>query len=140
MNETFTSQLKIVECSQEYWEFVRLLRMNKDVEAGFVKQGHISEEDQIAYMKKHANSYRICLHENTPCGYIGVVDNDLRICVSPEYWRKGIGSFMILKTRYLWPNPQVKIKASNNKSINLFKKNGFAEKYLIMEPKDLSDA
>lgn len=140
MSTPFRTKLRMEECSQEYWEFVRLLRMNAAVKDGFVEDAKISAEDQIQYMKNHALAYRVCLYDQVPCGYIGVVENDLRICVSPEFWGKGVGSFMIEQTKDIWPNPQVKIKFSNIASINLFKKNGFTEKFVILEKNDGSNA
>lgn len=135
MNDSLQSQLSIADCTPNFWEFIRLLRMNRDVENGFIEHADISFEDQIQYMEKHAKNYRVCLYNKEACGYIGVVDNDLRICVSPKFWGKGVGTFMLEETKKVWPNPQVKIKVSNLASIHLFKKSGFEEKYLIMEAK-----
>ena len=140
MSTPLKTKLRMEECSQEYWEFVRLLRMNAAVKDGFVEDAKISAEDQIQYMKNHALAYRVCLYDQVPCGYIGVVENDLRICVSPEFWGKGVGSFMIEQTKDIWPTPQVKIKISNIASINLFKKNGFTETFVILEKNDGSNA
>lgn len=133
-------KLRMVPCSERHWEFIRLLRMNREVEGGFIERADISVEDQICYMTKYAEDYRVCIDDQTPCGYIGVVENDLRICVLPDYWGQGVGSFMLNQMKELWPNPQVKIKASNVASINLFRKNGYVEKYVIMERNKKSDA
>ena len=133
-------KLQLVPCSERYWEFIRLLRMNRDVEGGFIERADISVEDKISCMNKYAEDYRVCFDDITPCGYIGVVENDLRICVTPDYWGIGVGSFMLNQTKELWPNPQVRIKVSNVASINLFRKNGYTEKYVITEHNEKSDA
>jgi hypothetical protein len=34
--------MEFVECSEKYWDFVRLLRMNEKVIDGFIKNDYIS--------------------------------------------------------------------------------------------------
>ena len=45
--------MELVECKEEYWEFVRLLRIDQRVIDGFIKTDYISEEMQKEYMKKN---------------------------------------------------------------------------------------
>lgn len=125
--------MKIVECSEKYWEFVRMLRMNPKVSDGFVNQSKISEDDQKAYMQDHSEKYRICLIDNVPVGYVGVIDDDIRVCVHPDFWKMGVGKFMIKNCRKIWPDSFAKVKIDNQASLALFKSCGFKEKYIILE-------
>lgn len=125
--------MKIVECSEKYWEFVRMLRMNPKVSDGFVNQSKISEDDQKTYMQDHSEKYRICLIDNVPVGYVGVIDDDIRVCVHPDFWKMGVGKFMIKNCIEIWPDSFAKVKIDNQASLALFKSCGFKEKYIILE-------
>ena len=48
--------LKIVDCDEQYWDFVRLLRMDHRVTDGFVEKMEISMEQQTVYMNKNSES------------------------------------------------------------------------------------
>lgn len=125
--------MKIVDCSREYWNFVRLLRMNPKVSDGFIRNEEISIEDQERYMQAYSKNYRICLINDKPVGYFGVIDNDIRVCVHPDFWKMGAGKFMIEKCREIWPESFAKVKIDNQASLSLFKSCGFKEKYIILE-------
>jgi len=45
--------LKIVECHEKYWDFVRELRNNPIVQEGFIEKANISKENQIIYITNH---------------------------------------------------------------------------------------
>lgn len=125
--------MELVDCTEKYWDFVRLLRMNDAVSHFFIDNEYISKEDQIAYMTKHSDCYRVCLLNGEPCGYVGVIDNDIRVCVDPKYWRIGVGKFMISNCKEIWPNSFAKVKIDNMASMALFKSCGFKPKYTILE-------
>ena len=82
--------LKIVDCDEQYWDFVRLLRMDHRVTDGFVEKMETMEQ-QTVYMNKNSESYRIVLLNNEPAD---ILKDDIRICVHPEYQR-GIGQFLV---------------------------------------------
>ena len=88
-------EVKLVKCSKEYWEFVRRLRTNPFVTSGFIKTDKITSHEQYEYMSKYADNYRIALLDRIPCGYVGVVNGDIRVCTHPKYQGKGIGKMMI---------------------------------------------
>ena len=46
-------RMELIECTKEYWEFIRVLRNDKRVQVGFIKSDYITPEMQINYMKKH---------------------------------------------------------------------------------------
>ena len=131
--EKNNKKVKIVKCSEQYWEFVRRLRTNTQVSSGFIKTDKITKSEQIAYMRKYADNYRIALLDQIPCGFVGVVNGDIRVCTHPEHQGKGIGKLMIHSISMIWPDALAKIKIENNKSLELFKSCGYEIKYYLLE-------
>lgn len=82
-------------------------------------------------MENHLTEYFICLDNNKPTGYIGVVKNDIRLAVHPDFQGKGIGMFMLEEIMKIFPESEAKIKINNLKSIKLFEKAGFNLRYYI---------
>lgn len=127
------SKLKFVKNSQKYHEFIRNLRNDKRVKTGFIQQGYVTRRQQKKYMTKYNKSYYLCLCDGQPAGYVGVIDEDIRIAVHPDFQKKGIGIFLLRNIKRKYQNLQAKIKIDNNASIKLFKKAGFKLKYYIFE-------
>ena len=125
--------MELVKCSKEYWEFVRLLRMDSRVVDGFVDIIYITEDMQISYMKKYADCYRIALVNGNPAGYVGVIDNDIRVCTHPDFQKMGVGKFMINECMKIWPKATARIKLDNTASVKLFEYCGFNKKYYLLE-------
>ena len=124
--------VRIVKATEEYWEFVRYLRTCKENTDGFEKQVEITHEQQIEYMKKYADNYLICLNEDTPVGFVGSIDGDIRIATHPEHKGKGYGKFMIQAITEEFPESYAKVKIENDASLALFRSSGFAPKYVIL--------
>lgn len=122
---------KLVNCTTEYWEFVRILRNNPLVQDGFIEHIEISEEQQISYMNKYSNCYRIATLDDVPIGYVGVIDNDIRICTHPDYQKLGVGKFMLTEIIKQFPTAYGKVKITNEASKQLFKSIGFTETFII---------
>jgi ribosomal protein S18 acetylase RimI-like enzyme len=125
--------LKIVDCDDIYWEYIRQLRTDPRVAEGFIENSPISVEQQFNYMKKYSKNYRVVLLDNSPVGYFGVIKDDIRVCVHPDFQHMGIGKFIIDECVKIWPQAYAKIKKDNIKSIKLFESAGFKLKYLIFE-------
>ena len=117
--------MELVECSKEYWEFVRVLRMDERTMDGFVQRGEITPIAQEHYMQLFSKYYRIALIDNVPVGFVGSVDNDIRVCTHPDHQGKGIGKFMINECMKIWPNSYAKVKKDNVSSLKLFQSSGF---------------
>ena len=68
-----------------------------------------------------------------PAGFIGTVEGDIRIAVSPLFQNQGVGKFML--NTFLEDNKkiQAKIKIQNEASLRLFESCGFEKKYYILE-------
>jgi hypothetical protein len=107
---------KLVNCTQQYWDFVRVLR-NKNI--GFVERVNITPEQQNQYMLKHGNNYKICLVNNTPAGFIGIVDNDIRFAVKEQFKNNGLGKWM-LQEFPVTENTIGKVKKDNLYSRKMF--------------------
>ena len=119
--------MELVKCTLEYWEFVRLLRTDERVVDGFVENVQITQRQQQAYMEKYSDSYRIALFNGEPAGFVGVVDDDIRVCTHPNFQGKGLGKFMIDGCMKIWPTSYAKVKLGNTASDKLFLSVGFEE-------------
>lgn len=125
--------LKLVTNNPKYYEFIRELRNHTDNISGFIIQTTITKEDQIKYMEKYGEFYYIAINESgIPVGFIGVVDNDIRVAVHPDFKNQGVGKFMVNEIIDNYPNSIAKIKINNTSSIKLFESCGFKTKFLIM--------
>jgi len=124
--------MELVDCAKKYWEFVRNLRNDDRVKDGFIETAHITEDMQESYMIVNYKNYRIALIDNAPVGYVGVINDEIRICVHPAFQKRGVGKFMIGECMNIWPTAIAKIKTTNEASIKLFNSCGFSEKYLIL--------
>jgi RimJ/RimL family protein N-acetyltransferase len=128
--------LKLIPNESKYWEFIRLLRSDERVQEGFIQvTPQISKREQEIYMEKYNDNYYICLSQNTPCGFIGEIDGDIRVCTHPNHQGKGVGSFMISELTKLRPNIYARVKIDNLSSIKAFEKAGYEKKYFLLEPK-----
>ena len=122
--------MKLIINEPKYWEFIREVRNDPEMQKGFVDNVQITTEQQIAYMKKYNNEYYICLNEeNQPIGYIGEISDDIRVAVIPEFQRKGVGKFMVNEFIKIRPNSYAKMKFDNIASKKLFESCGFIFTY-----------
>jgi GNAT superfamily N-acetyltransferase len=127
--------LELKQNNKIYWEFIRLLRSDKRVQSGFIEQTTVTRKEQETYMNRYNNNYYVCFCDDIPCGFIGEIDGDIRLCTDPEYQGKGIGSFMIREITKIRPNIFAKIKLDNTSSLRAFEKAGYVKKYYLLEPK-----
>jgi RimJ/RimL family protein N-acetyltransferase len=116
----------LVDCSNQYWEFIRELRNDPKVLDGFINTSHITEEQQFKYMEMNHADYKVCLFDGEPCGYIGVINQDIRICTHPKFQRKGVGLFMLNEMAKIHPEAIGKVKTFNYKSRALFEAAGYS--------------
>ena len=125
--------LEMVAATDNYIKFIRELRNDPITSKGFINRELISEDSHLEYMKEKSKFYKVCLLDGMPVGYIGVIDNDIRIAVHNDYRNNGIGTFMLNDILKYYPNSSAKIKVENLASIKLFEKLGFERKYYIYE-------
>ena len=124
--------MELVKCTKKYWEFVRVLRNDDRVQSGFIKSSNITKDMQSAYMMMYSKFYRIALIDGKPAGYVGVIDDDIRVCTHPNYQGQGVGKFMINECMKIWPTAFAKVKMENEASIKLFEACGFTKKFFIL--------
>lgn len=77
--------------------------------------------------------FYICLDNNDPIGYIGIINQDIRVATHPDYQGRGIATFMVDQIMKKNPQAQAKVKIGNSASLALFKKCGFKIKYYLLE-------
>lgn len=130
---TQAAPMRLVPCTQEYWEFVRKLRTDPRTSHGFIQQVEITPEQQQRYMSGHWREYFIALIDGQPAGFVGSVDDDVRVCTHPDFQRRGVGSFMVAELSKLTPTAIAKIKIDNEASKALFEASGFVPTFVIYE-------
>jgi|TARA_R100000664_G_scaffold31699_1_gene45610 ribosomal protein S18 acetylase RimI-like enzyme len=119
--------------NRRFWEFIRQLRNDERVKHGFIEQVEITKEQHEKYMNLHGDKFYICLVGQKAAGYVGVIDNDIRVATHPDYQKKGVALYMINELMKLHPEAFAKVKVGNEASVALFEKAGFKKKYYILE-------
>lgn len=120
--------MELVECRKEYWEFVREIRTHEENINSFYTQPIITIKQQIEYMNKNHTKYKICLIDEIPVGYIGIINSDeITYCVDPVYKGKGIGTFMV--SEFIKNNNKLTafVIPENTASARVFEKLGFTK-------------
>ena len=125
--------MKLVENEPQYYEFIRQLRNNEVVKNGFIQQKHIDYLTHQNHMRKHGSSYYVCLIKGAPAGYVGQINDDIRVATHPDFQGKNTGTFMINELMKMFPSSVAKVKVDNHASLKLFEKCGFKKKYYILE-------
>jgi len=124
--------MELVYCDRKYWEFIRTLRNDKRVVSGFIQSTYITKDMQQEYMEKYSNCFRVALLDNEPVGYVGVIEDDIRVCTHPNHQGRGVGKFMINKCMEIWPTAFAKVKVDNQASLKLFESCGFTKSFYIL--------
>ena len=116
--------MKLVKCDKRYWEFVRKLRTHPDNQKWFKTQNKITPEQQEMFMSINSDNYKICILEERPVGYVGLIKGkEVTYCVDPQYKGRGIGTFMIREI--LKDGIDAYVKIDNIPSQKVFEKLGF---------------
>ena len=123
--------MELVRNSPRHWDFIRKLR--NSAKEGFIQQEHITEIQQAEHMLKYNNNYWVCLADEKPVGYVGVIDDDIRVATHPAFQGQGVGSFMINEIVKLFPDAVAKVKLDNEASLKLFEKCGFEKRFYLLE-------
>lgn len=117
--------MELVKNEEKYWDFIRKLRTDPEIQHGFVEQVEITPDQQAKYMAKYNDCYYICLFIEKPIGFVGEVDGDIRVAVIHSYHKRGVGKFMINELMKLRPDSYAKMKHDNIASKKLFESCGF---------------
>ena len=89
-------------------------------------------------MERYGLGYYICLLDDTPAGYVGVVNKDIRVATHPDFQGMGVAKYMIDELMKMFPQSFAKVKIDNEASLRLFESCGFKKKYYILERDDAS--
>ena len=84
-------------------------------------------------MFENFTNYLICIDNDEIIGFIGHVDNDIRLATKKTYQKKGVGKFMVEGFMKKFPESFAKVKIDNEASRRLFESCGFKKKYYILE-------
>ena len=126
-------EYQLVQNEEKYWNFIRSLRNDSRVKKGFINQKHIEPREHFFFMEKHGQKFHICLDNGIPVGYIGVIEDDIRVATHPDYQGRGIAKFMVNQLMERYPTSIAKVKIENEASLRLFESCGFKRKYFILE-------
>lgn len=128
--------MELVECTPEYWQFVRIIRTHPSNQKFFFTQVKITPEQQIEFMQRESHRYKICLIDGSPVGYVGIIkENEITYCVHPDYQGKGIGTFMISELLKLYDNLTAFVIPENIGSSKVFEKLGFQKQLFYSKTK-----
>ena len=105
------------------------------VRESFVQQSHISREEHEMFMKKYSDMFFVCIEGQKKLGFIGIINNDIRIATDPDCQGKGVGAYMLREAMKKNPEAFAKVKVGNKASLRLFESCGFKKKYYIFEQK-----
>lgn len=130
--------MELICNKEQYWDFIRELRNMDGVKQGFINQDYITVEEHALFMKKYSNCFYICLVDNSPAGYVGVIKDDIRVATHPDFQGQGVGKYMINELMNIHKDAVAKVKISNKASLNLFQACGFEKKYYILEKTNAS--
>lgn len=123
--------LRMVPLQFEHYEFVRTVRNDERVKRGFIVQDDVSREKHLDYMSKKGENYFVCLRGLIPVGYIGVVDNDIRVATAPDEVKSGVGEYMVTFIAENYPDALAKVKIENIASQKLFEKCGYKLTFVV---------
>mgnify|MGYP006089255471 CR=1 FL=1 len=124
-------ELEIKQCENIFWESVRNIRNASRHD--FADSSYIDEKTHESFMDKYSKNYLIAItDEKEVVGFAGVVDNDIRIAVDPDFKGLGVGTRLLKKIKNEFPNSAAKISIDNEASMRLFKSCGFIKKFYIL--------
>ena len=128
--------LELKENEPQYFEFIRKLRNHPQLKIGFIQQEEISSLKHADYMLNYGTNYYVCLLSGMPVGFIGVIDDDIRLAVDPSFQNLGVAKFMVHEIMKIFPTAHAKVKVANTASMRLFQSLGFTEEFVIFTQSD----
>jgi GNAT superfamily N-acetyltransferase len=84
-------------------------------------------------MQAHWQEYFIALVNGRSAGFLGSVDEDIRVCTHPDYQSQGVGTFIVRELVRRFPRSFAKIKIGNEAAKRLFAACGLAPSSVIYE-------
>lgn len=88
--------MKLVKNIEKYYMEIYRLRTAPENLKGFVNKSSFTLEDHLKYMREYGSNYYILLNRNyIPAGFIGDVNEDIRIGGNPIKPRKRVWTFYV---------------------------------------------
>jgi ribosomal protein S18 acetylase RimI-like enzyme len=137
-NKLTNGDLQLLNNAEKFWEFIRQLRNHPDVKEGFIQQGEISRDEHWEYMNKHSSCFYVCLYKNKLAGYVGCIEDDIRVATHPDFQGHGVAHYMITELMKRHPAAIAKVKIQNAASVKLFESCGFKKIYYLLERPDVA--
>ena len=126
--------MELIECNNlpgAHWDAI--LEIRNENREGFGDSSMIRSGAHCKYMFNHFSNYLLCVENDEVLGFIGHVNNDIRLATQKTYQKKGIGKFMVEGFMKKYPEALAKVKLDNEDSLKLFERCGFNKKYYILE-------
>ena len=126
--------MELIKCSNlpgAHWDAI--LEIRNENREGFGDPSMIRSGAHCKYMFNHFSNYLLCVENDEVLGFIGHVNNDIRLATQKTYQKKGIGKFMVEGFMKKYPEALAKVKLDNEASLKLFERCGFNKKYYILE-------
>jgi len=126
--------MELIKCSNlpgVHWDAI--LEIRNENREGFGDSSMIRSGAHCKYMFNHFSNYLLCVENDEVLGFIGHVNNDIRLATQKTYQKKGIGKFMVEGFMKKYPEALAKVKLDNEASLKLFERCGFDKKYYILE-------
>ena len=123
-------RMELVKCAKKHWDII--LQIRNENREGFGNREIIEKETHYAFFKKYGKFYYVCTEGSDVLGFIGHLDDDIRVATNKKFQNKGVGKFMVKEFIKLHPNAFAKIKTQNINSLKLFTSCGFEKKYEIL--------
>ena len=126
--------MELIECSNlpgVHWDAI--LEIRNENREGFGDPSTIRSGAHCKYMFNHFSNYLLCVEDDEVLGFIGHVNNDIRLATRKENQRRGVAKFMVEGFEEKYPDAFAKVKLDNEASLKLFENCGFRKKYYILE-------
>ncbi len=126
--------MELIKCSNlpgAHWDAI--LEIRNENREGFGDSSIILSGAHRKYMFNHFSNYLLCVENDEVLGFIGHVENDIRLGTRKEYQRRGVAKLMVESFMEKYPDAFAKVKLDNEASLKLFERCSFNKKYYILE-------
>lgn len=116
-------------------EWNEILNIRNLTSHGFGNTDQIDSDTHFCFMKENYQSYIVAEMKGEIVGFGGVVKDDIRVAVHPDYQKLGIGKNIISYLSVQYPDAFAKVKIDNEASLKLFESCGFKKTWYVLEKK-----